>query len=72
MARNPVCIGCGQATGPVPRLNRHPDGRVCTSCRDRLMDSLPPVLPTPLDELSLEEWADEAEEDPPDDFLRGA
>jgi hypothetical protein len=45
MARDPVCIGCGQATGPLPRLNLLPDGRVCPKCRDRLLDTLPPVLP---------------------------
>ena len=73
MAREPVCIACGQPTGPKPRLNRLPDGSICPSCRDRLLDSLPPVLPSELTELSFEEWGDGGEEhDPGDDFLKGA
>jgi len=72
MAREPVCIGCGQPTGPLPRLNRFPDGKPCPACRDRLLDTLPPLLPTPVEVLSPEEWADGGEDDPPDDYLRGA
>lgn len=71
MAREPVCIGCGQATGPRPRLNRLPDGRCCPTCQDRLLDELPPVLPCPVATVSLEEWAEEGDESD-DDFLRGA
>jgi hypothetical protein len=70
MARDPVCIACGQATGPRPRLNLLPDGRACPTCRDRLLDSLPPVLPSPFAELDLEEWADGEEKG--EDFLEGA
>lgn len=70
MARDPVCIGCGQPTGPRPRLNQLPDGRTCPTCRDRLLDSLPAVLPATTGELSFEEWAEDG--DDPDDFLRGA
>ncbi len=74
MSRAPVCIACGQPTGPRPRLNQLPDGRTCPSCRDRLLDGLPPVLPTQPAELSFEEWAEEAEEtdETGDDFLKGA
>lgn len=71
MARDPVCIACGQPTGPRPRLNRLSDGRICPSCRDRLLDDLPPILPSPPTELSFEEWVDEGEESG-DDFLKGA
>lgn len=63
MPRDPVCIACGQPTGPGPRLNRLPDGRTCPSCRDRLLETLPPVLPSVTAELSFEEWADEEDGD---------
>lgn len=72
MSRDPVCIACGQSTGPRPRLNTLPDGRTCPTCRDRLLDSLPAVLPSEHTELSFEEWADEGEESGGDDFLKGA
>jgi DNA-directed RNA polymerase subunit RPC12/RpoP len=71
MARTPVCIACGQATGPRARLNQLPDGRTCPSCRERILDELPPVLPSPYAELSLEEWAEEGEE-PGEDYPKGA
>jgi hypothetical protein len=70
MAREPVCFACGCPTGPLPRLNHLPNGRVCPTCRDRLLDSLPPVLPAP--ELAHEEeWA-EGRRDSREDFLPGA
>jgi hypothetical protein len=71
MAREPVCIACGQPTGRRPRLNSLPDGRPCPSCRDRLLDTLPPALPSANAEVSFEEWAEEGEDDG-DDFLKGA
>lgn len=71
MSRDPLCINCGQPTGPGPRLNQLPDGHTCPACRDRLLDSLPPVLPSVTAELSFEEWADEGEE-PGDDYPRSA
>lgn len=73
MAREPICMACGQPTGPLPRLNRLLDGRSCTSCADRLLDSLPPVLPCLPPELDAAggEWVEEGE-DPGDDFLKGA
>lgn len=66
-------MGCGQSTGPIPRLNQLTDGRTCPSCAERLLDSLPPLLPSPALELGPEgeEWAEEGEE-PGDDFLKGA
>jgi hypothetical protein len=39
------CIHCGHSTEQDGRLNRLADGRVCPSCRERLLDSLPPLLP---------------------------
>lgn len=73
MARNPVCIGCGKPTGPRARLNTLPDGRPCPTCRARILDTLPPLLPAPVEELDLEEWQDgEPSESKDDDFLEGA
>ena len=71
MGRPPVCIACGQVVGPKPRLNRLPDGRPCPTCCDRLLESLPPLLPSVQGELSFEEWGEEREEQG-DDFLEGA
>jgi hypothetical protein len=73
MAREPVCIACGCPTGPLPRLNRLPDGRICPTCRERLLDSLPPVLPAGREgEPEREqEWAEERR-DAGEDFLEGA
>jgi hypothetical protein len=43
---------------------------MCLACRDRIFEALPPLLPSRVTELSLEEWADDG--DDPDDYLRGA
>ncbi len=71
MSRDPLCIACGRSTGPRPRLNLLPDGRTCPTCRDRLLDSLPPVLPSVMAELSFEEWSEEGDE-PGDDYPKSA
>lgn len=70
MPRDPVCISCGCPTGPGPRLNRLADGRTCPTCRDRLLDTLPPILPSTVGELSFEEWAED--EDSGDDYPKSA
>lgn len=71
MSRDPVCIACGQPTGPRPRLNHLPDGRPCPTCQDRLLETLPPVLPSTVSELSFGEWVEE-EEPGEDDYPRSA
>ncbi len=43
--KEPTCITCGLATGEAPRLNRLDNGAVCPTCRDRLLDLLPPLFP---------------------------
>ncbi len=43
--RDTICITCGQTLGDVPRLHRLADGSPCPSCRDRLLETLPPLLP---------------------------
>lgn len=45
MSAPTLCIHCGLSAGNPPRLNRLEDGRVCPACADRLLMSLPPVLP---------------------------
>lgn len=40
-----ICIECGLPAGDPPVLNDLPDGRPCGGCRDRVLDSLPAILP---------------------------
>lgn len=42
---DPICIQCGLSTRTTDRLNRQPDGKVCPACRERVLATLPPVLP---------------------------
>ncbi len=68
-----VCFTCGQPAGDFPRLNCLPGGQVCPTCRDRLLESLAPCLPsdyeveqagpaTPIESESEEEEEEEEEE----------
>jgi hypothetical protein len=41
-----TCITCGLPANNVSHLNRLPNGQVCPACRDRLLETLPPVLPS--------------------------
>lgn len=72
MADTP-CIQCGQPSGEPPRLNHLPNGLPCPSCRDRLLEALPPPFPgtpEPEEEFEIEfhaEW-DEDEEEADDRF----
>ncbi len=43
-ASSPVCFTCGQHVD-ARRLNRLPNGEPCPSCRDRLLEALPALLP---------------------------
>lgn len=43
--QEPVCFTCGHTTGGTLRLNCLPSGQVCPTCRDRLLECLPPILP---------------------------
>ena len=42
-----TCFTCGRAVGSPPLLNRLENGLPCPTCRDRVLDFLPPVLPGP-------------------------
>lgn len=41
-----LCFTCGLVLSEPPRLNVLPNGSTCPACRDRLLDSLPPPLPS--------------------------
>ena len=41
----PICFFCSQAFQVSGQLNRMPDGRPCPICANRLMESLPPLMP---------------------------
>jgi len=45
MSSETMCIQCGQPAGDPLRLNHMPNGKSCTACRDRLLDSLPAPFP---------------------------
>ena len=51
--QEPVCFTCGHTTGGTLRLNCLPSGQVCPTCRDRLLECLPPIFPS--EEAELEE-----------------
>ena len=40
-----LCFTCGQSANCGEHLNRLDDGRICPTCAERFMDSLPPLLP---------------------------
>lgn len=53
-SKETLCFTCGQPSGDFPRLNCLPGGQVCPTCRDRLLECLPPCLPGEAN--SLEEF----------------
>ena len=44
--RQPVCFTCSQPIAEPPAINQLENGETCPTCRDRLLDSLPPLLPS--------------------------
>lgn len=44
-SKDPTCFTCGLPAGDLPRLNRLDNGAVCPTCRDRLLEMLPPLFP---------------------------
>ena len=56
--RQPVCFTCSQPIAEPPAINKLENGETCPTCRDRLLDSLPALLPSQVvavDEESSEE-----------------
>lgn len=43
---HPVCFTCGESVGDPLRLNQLEDGRICPTCRDRVLADLPPLFPS--------------------------
>ena len=41
-----VCFTCGESVGEPYRLNQLEDGRICPTCRDRVLAALPPLFPS--------------------------
>lgn len=52
-----LCITCSLPIGEPLRLNRLHNGQVCPSCRDRVLESIPPALPTAAVERTADDWA---------------
>ena len=40
-----VCFTCGMPVGEPLRLNRLDNGQLCPTCKDRVLDLLPSILP---------------------------
>lgn len=40
-----ICFTCGKAVGASPRFNTLKNGELCPTCRDRVLDTLPPLVP---------------------------
>lgn len=40
------CLTCGQDAGPKAFLNRLPTGELCPTCHERVLESLPSLLPS--------------------------
>ena len=48
MSAETLCFTCGLPAGEPLRLNHLPNGSVCPTCRDRLLDSIPAPFPAPM------------------------
>ena len=57
-----ICFQCGQNADERTRLNRLSGGDPCPACSDRLMTTLPPLLPgfATIAEPEVEEFGDPA------------
>ena len=52
---DPRCFTCRQVVEDPPVLNRLEDGSLCCACRDRVLDSLPSLLPSSPSDVEIEE-----------------
>lgn len=46
-----LCFACGKPVGDPPILNQMPDGENCLRCAERVLEALPPILPTEVEDL---------------------
>jgi DNA-directed RNA polymerase subunit RPC12/RpoP len=60
---NTVCFTCGLAIESPPRLSRLTNGQVCPACRERVLEGLPPALPSRAWESRIGEAAEPDERD---------
>jgi DNA-directed RNA polymerase subunit RPC12/RpoP len=51
---NAVCFTCGLVIESPPRLSRLTTGQACPACRDRVLEGLPPALPSRRASAALE------------------
>jgi hypothetical protein len=40
-----LCFHCGLQVRETPELNRLPNGQICPTCRERVLDWVSPALP---------------------------
>ena len=66
---NAVCFTCGLVIESPPRLSRLTTGQVCPACRDRVLEGLPPALPSrsPVPTADRDPLSLSSEEPPLDD-----
>ena len=64
-----TCFPCGQTASDPLRVNHLPNGTVCPTCRERLLDSLDGPLPADL--LRVGEVRPLTDEDEPDGSVLG-
>ena len=62
-----LCMTCGGQVAATRALNRLPGGEVCPTCRERLLEGLPPLLPGGYEGLEAEEAPERAVEAPSED-----
>lgn len=61
-----LCFHCGKPVGDPPILNEVAQDQVCPVCRDRVLDSLPPLLPSETVPETAESWIPDPSGDPGD------
>ncbi len=59
---DPLCFTCSMPVGSPPRLNHRDNGTVCPTCRDRLLEFLPPPFNTAMESSLDPEFATEMPE----------
>ncbi|MFT5290342.1 MAG: hypothetical protein ACI82F_002416 [Planctomycetota bacterium] len=56
---DPRCFTCRNPVQEPPVLNELDDGTNCPACRDRVLDSLPSLLPSAPSDLEIESTRDD-------------
>ena len=58
---DPRCFTCRQLVEEPPVLNHLANGRACPACQERVLDSLPSLLPSSPVDVEIEEESEETE-----------